>query len=50
VLINDNLEFAAENLMSIVRAERVRRIRVDERVQPILATFGRENGVSKQRP
>ena len=45
VLINEDLELAAENLMSIVRAERVRRIRVEDRIQPILATFGQTNGV-----
>jgi guanylate kinase len=40
VLINEDLGLAAETLMSIVRAERVRRIRVEEKIQPILATFG----------
>jgi len=48
VLINDNLELATENLMSIVRAERVRRSRVEDRIQPILSTFGRANGVLKR--
>jgi guanylate kinase len=40
VLINEDLGVAAETLMSIVRAERVRRVRVEEKIQPILATFG----------
>jgi guanylate kinase len=40
VLINEDLGLAAETLMSIVRAERVRRVRVEEKIQPILATFG----------
>jgi guanylate kinase len=47
VLINEDLELAAENLMSIVRAERVRRIREEDQIQPILATFGQTNGVSR---
>jgi guanylate kinase len=50
VLINEDLDLATENLMSIVRAERVRRDRVEDRIQPILATFGQPNGVLKQRP
>jgi len=50
VLINEDLDLATENLMSIVRAERVRRVRVEDRIQPILATFGQANGVVKQRP
>lgn len=41
VLVNSDLDVAAETLRSIVRAERVRRIRVEEKIQPILATFGR---------
>jgi guanylate kinase len=48
VLINEHLDFATENLMSIVRAERVRRARVEERIRPILATFGQAPGVLKQ--
>jgi guanylate kinase len=39
VLINEDLSLAAETLMSIVRAERVRRVRIEEKIQPILATF-----------
>jgi guanylate kinase len=39
VLVNNDLNLAAETLKSIVRAERVRRIRVEEKIRPILATF-----------
>ena len=39
VLVNNDLDLAAETLKAIVRAERVRRIRVEERIRPILATF-----------
>jgi guanylate kinase len=39
VLVNNDLKPAAETLESIVRAERVRRIRVEDQIQPILATF-----------
>jgi guanylate kinase len=45
VLVNNDLELAAETLKSIVRAERVRRIRVEEKIQPILATFRQAFGV-----
>jgi guanylate kinase len=40
VLVNNDLDHAAETLKSIVRAERVRRVRVEEKIRPILATFG----------
>ena len=40
VLVNEDVEPAVETLKSIVRAERVRRIRVEERIRPILASFG----------
>ncbi|WP_180538512.1 guanylate kinase [Nevskia soli] len=39
VLINDNLEESSLTLIGIVRAERVRRARVEEQIQPILETF-----------
>lgn len=42
VLVNEDLDEAAETLKSIVRAERVKRIRVEERIRPILATFDHE--------
>jgi guanylate kinase len=45
VLVNNDLDLAAETLKAIVRAERVRRIRVEEKIQPILATFGQALGV-----
>ena len=45
VLVNNDLELAAETLKSIVRAERVRRIRVEEKIRPILATFDQAQGV-----
>jgi guanylate kinase len=45
VLVNNDLDLAAETLKAIVRAERVRRIRVEEKIQPILATFGQAWGV-----
>jgi len=41
VLVNNDLEVAAETLKSIVRAERVKRVRVEEKIRPILETFGR---------
>jgi len=39
VLVNEDLEPAVETLKSIVRAEGVRRVRVEEKIRPILATF-----------
>ena len=39
VLVNNDLNLAVETLKAIVRAERVRRIRVEEKIQPILDTF-----------
>ncbi len=47
VLVNQDLELAVESLKGIVRAERVRRVRVEEKIRPILATFGQmsDNGV-----
>jgi guanylate kinase len=42
VLVNENLETALESLKAIVRAERVRRIRVQDKIRPILATYGYE--------
>ena len=40
VLVNSDLDLAAETLKAIVKAERVRPIRVEEKIRPILATFG----------
>ena len=42
VLVNQDLDLAVESLKAIVRAERVRRIRVEEKIRPILATFGQD--------
>jgi guanylate kinase len=39
VLVNENLDLAVETLKGIVRAERVRRVRVEDKIRPILATF-----------
>jgi len=39
VLVNDQVEESASNLAGIVRAERVRRVRMEERLLPILKTF-----------
>lgn len=39
VLINDELEESERTLAAIVRAERVRRTRVEEKIRPILESF-----------
>jgi len=39
VLINNELKTSAQTLSSIVRAERVRRIRIEDQIRPILETF-----------
>ncbi len=44
VLVNREVEPAVETLKSIVRAERVRRIRVEDDLRPILATFAASSG------
>jgi len=44
VLVNEDLELAVESLKAIVRAERVRRVRVEEKIRPILATFEQNMG------
>lgn len=46
VLINEDLDDSAKALISIVRAERVRRKRIESKVRPILATF-EETAVNK---
>jgi guanylate kinase len=48
VLINEDLDDSAKALVSIVRAERVRRKRIENKVRPILATF-EEAAVNKFR-
>jgi guanylate kinase len=40
VLVNNDLNLAVETLKAIVKAERVRRIRIEEKIRPILDTFG----------
>ena len=49
VLVNSDLDLAAETLKGIIRAERVRRIRVEEKIRPILATFGQTMGEEIQK-
>jgi guanylate kinase len=39
VLINENVDDSSKTLCSIVRAERVRRTRIEEKLRPILTTF-----------
>ncbi len=39
VIINENVAESVENLISIVRAERVKRERLNERLHPILETY-----------
>jgi len=39
VLVNNDLNLASETLKAIVRAERVRRIRVEKQIKPILDSF-----------
>lgn len=39
VVINNDLNESAQTLAGIVRAERVRRTRIEEQIRPILATF-----------
>lgn len=40
VVVNDQVTEAVETLRAILRAERVRRQRMEDRIRPILATFG----------
>jgi guanylate kinase len=40
VLVNQDLEKSVDTLASIVKAERVRRARMEDEVRRILATFG----------
>jgi guanylate kinase len=39
VVINNDLEESAATLAAVVRAERVRRTRIEDQIRPILATF-----------
>jgi guanylate kinase len=45
VLVNNDLNLAADTLKSIVKAERVKRVRVEEKIRPILETFEQTPGV-----
>jgi guanylate kinase len=45
VLVNREVEPAVETLKSIVRAERVRRVRVEDALRPILATFAGDSEI-----
>ncbi|MDQ1469224.1 MAG: guanylate kinase [Bryobacterales bacterium] len=45
VLVNEELELATETLKSVVRAERVKRVRIEEKIRPILDTFSQALGV-----
>ncbi len=40
VIVNEQVEQAVANLAAVVRAERVRRSRMEDRIGPILAAFG----------
>lgn len=40
IVVNDQVDEAVANLEAIIRAERVRRARMEERMRPILETFG----------
>jgi len=42
VLINEDIDESAKTLTSIVRAERARRTRIEDRIRPILKTFEEE--------
>lgn len=42
VVVNDEVDDAVETLLAILRAERVRRQRMEDRIRPILASFGEE--------
>lgn len=39
ILINEDIDESAKTLRSIVRAERVRRTRIEDKIKPILKTF-----------
>ncbi len=44
VIVNEEIEQSVDTLKSIVKAERVRRSRIADRIQPILRTFANEPG------
>jgi guanylate kinase len=39
VLVNHQVDESVDTLASIIKAERVRRIRMEEQIRPILASF-----------
>lgn len=45
VLVNDEVDESVRTLMAIVAAERVRRVRMEPRIEPILATFEAAKGI-----
>jgi guanylate kinase len=49
VLINEDIDESARTLESIVRAERVRRTRIEDRIRPILKTFEEQIEVNDVR-
>jgi guanylate kinase len=44
VLVNRQIDTSVDTLMAIIKAERVRRIRMEDQVQPILRSFEQEPG------
>jgi guanylate kinase len=40
VLVNHRLEESVDTLASVIKAERIRRIRMEDQIRPILASFG----------
>jgi len=39
ILVNDDVEQSTANLIAIIKAERVRRVRMESRIGPVLSTF-----------
>ena len=39
ILVNDDVEQSTANLVAIIKAERVRRVQMESRIGPVLATF-----------
>ncbi|MBI4904804.1 MAG: guanylate kinase [Acidobacteria bacterium] len=42
VVVNEQVESAVDTLLAVIRAERVRRQRMEDRIRPILASFGEQ--------
>jgi len=49
VLINEDIDDSSKTLASIVRAERVRRTRIEEKLRPILKTFADAAATSSKK-